>query len=183
MAWQRKILRIDLSSGSVETEALNMDWARDYVGERGLATKYLWEGMDPKADPLGPDNMLIFATGPLTGTMASTSGRYAVVTKGPLTGAIACSNSGGKFGAELKFAGYDLLILTGKSDKPVYLLIEDDEVQILPADPIWGTSVWHTEEWIKSHHQNPQIKVASIGISGENHVRYACVITMCVMPA
>lgn len=176
MAWQRKILRINLSTGSVESEALNMDWARDYVGERGLATKYLWEGMDPKADPLGPDNMLIFATGPLTGTMASTSGRYAVVTKGPLTGAIACSNSGGKFGAELKFAGYDLLILTGKSDIPVYLLIEDDNVQILPADKIWGTTVWQTEEWIKAHHQNPQIRVASIGVSGENHVRYACVV-------
>jgi len=176
MAWQRKVLRIDLTTRCVKTEDLNMDWAREYVGERGLATKYLWEGMDPQTDPLGPDNMLIFATGPLTGTMASTSGRYAVVTKGPLTGAIACSNSGGKFGAELKFAGYDLLILTGKANEPVYLLIEDDEVKILSAEPIWGTSVWNTEEWLKAHHQNPQIKVASIGISGENQVRYACVI-------
>jgi len=176
MAWQNNVLRIDLTTRAVTTEALNMDWAHDYVGERGLATKYLMEGMDPKADALGPDNMLIFATGPLTGTMASTSGRYAVVTKGPLTGAIACSNSGGKFGAELKFAGYDLLILTGKSETPVYLLIEDDNVQILDAEPIWGTTVWHTEEWIKSHHQNPQIKVASIGVAGENHVRYACVV-------
>ncbi len=176
MAWQRKVLRINLSDGSIKTEALNMDWARNYVGERGLATKYLWEGMNPGEDALSPENMLIFATGPLTGTIASTSGRYAVVTKGPLTGAIACSNSGGKFGAELKFAGYDLLILTGKSEVPVYLLIEDDEIKILPADDIWGTTVWHTEEWIKSHHQNPQIKVASIGVSGENLVRYACVV-------
>ena len=176
MAWQGKVLRIDLSTGDINTEALNMDWAHDYVGERGLATKYLWEGMDPQADALSPENMLIFATGPLTGTMASTSGRYAVVTKGPLTGAIACSNSGGKFGAELKFAGYDLLILTGKAEKPVYLLIEDDDIQILPADEIWGTTVWHTEEWIKTHHRNGQIKVASIGESGENQVRFACVV-------
>ncbi len=176
MAWQEKVLRINLTTSEVTTEALNMEWAHDYVGERGLATKYLWEGMDPLADALSPENMLIFATGPLTGTMASTSGRYAVVTKGPLTGAIACSNSGGKFGAELKFAGYDLLILTGKADKPVYLLIEDDDIQILPADDIWGTTVWHTEEWIKTHHRDGQIKVASIGESGENHVRYACVV-------
>ena len=111
MGWQKKILRVDLSKGTATTEPLNMDWAQQYLGERGLATKYLMENMDPKADPMGPDNVLIFATGPLTGTMASTSGRYAVVTKGPLTGAIACSNSGGKFGAELKYAGYDLLII------------------------------------------------------------------------
>jgi aldehyde:ferredoxin oxidoreductase len=176
MSWQRKILRVDLSKGTTATEPLNMDWAFEFMGERGLATKYLWENMDPKADPLGPDNVLIFATGPLTGTMASTSGRYVVVTKGPLTGAIACSNSGGKFGAELKFAGYDLLIVHGRAPQPVYLHIVDDLVEILPADEIWGTSVWNTEEWIKSHHQNPLLKVASIGVSGESGVRYACVI-------
>ena len=115
MAWQRKILRVDLTKGSCEIEPLNMEWAFDYLGERGLATKYLWENMDPKTDAMEPDNVLIFATGPLTGTMSSTSGRYAVVTKGPLTNAIACSNSGGKFGAELKFAGYDLLIVEGRA--------------------------------------------------------------------
>jgi len=176
MAWQRKILRVDLTKGSCEIEPLNMEWAFDYLGERGLATKYLWENMDPKTDAMEPDNVLIFATGPLTGTMSSTSGRYAVVTKGPLTNAIACSNSGGKFGAELKFAGYDLLIIQGRSPKPVYLHILDDKVEILPADDIWGTTVWHTEEWLKAHHQNPQLKVASIGVAGEKGVRYACVV-------
>lgn len=121
MSWQRRVLRVDLTRGTHAIEPLNMDWAMAFVGERGLATKYLWESMDPKADAMGPDNVLIFATGPLTGTMASTSGRYAVVTKGPLTGAIACSNSGGKFGAELKFAGFDLLIVHGRAERPVYL--------------------------------------------------------------
>jgi aldehyde:ferredoxin oxidoreductase len=176
MGWQGKVLRVDLTNGTHKIEPLNMDWANDFIGERGLGTKYLWENMDPKADPLGPDNVLIFATGPLTGTMASTSGRYAVLCKGPLTGAIACSNSGGKFGAELKFAGYDLLILEGKSANPVYLHIVDDEVEILPAGDIWGTTVWHTEEWLKTHHQNPLLKVASIGEAGEKGVRYACVV-------
>ena len=176
MSWQRKILRVNLTDGTHAVEPLNMDWAFDYLGERGLATKYLMEEMDPKVDPLGPDNLLIFVTGPLTGTMSSTSGRYAVVTKGPLTGAIACSNSGGKFGAELKYAGYDLLLLEGRSPTPVYLHIVDDRVQILPADEIWGTSVWNTEAWLKAHHQNPLLKVASIGVSGERGVRYACIV-------
>lgn len=176
MTWQGQILRVNLTKGTATPEPLNMQWANDYLGERGLATKYLYEGMDPKADAMGPDNMLIFATGPLSGTMSSTSGRYAVVTKGPLTNAIACSNSGGKFGAELKFAGYDLLIVEGKSKKPVYLHIVDDTVEILPADEIWGGTVWNTEEVIKAKHQNPLLKVASIGVSGERGVRYACVV-------
>lgn len=176
MSWQRKVLRVNLTKGTSRVEPLNMEWANAYIGERGLGTKYLSENMDPKADPLGPDNVLIFATGPLTGTMASTSGRYAVLCKGPLTNAIACSNSGGKFGAEMKFAGYDLIILEGKSPKPVYLHIVDDAVEILPADELWGKGVWFTEEWIKSHHANPNLKVASIGEAGENMVRYACVV-------
>ena len=128
MSWQKKVLRVDLTAGTTSIEPLNMEWADQYLGSRGLATRYLWEEMDPAADPLGPDNVLIFATGPLTGTMASTSGRYTVVTKGPLTGAIAASNSGGKFGAELKYAGYDMLVITGRSETPVYLDIRDDRV-------------------------------------------------------
>ncbi len=176
MSWQKNILRVDLSAGTTSIEPLNMEWAEQYLGSRGLATRYLWEEMDPAADPLGPDNVLIFATGPLTGTMASTSGRYTVVTKGPLTGAIAASNSGGKFGAELKYAGYDLLIITGRSPAPVYLDIRDDDVRVLPADEIWGKSVWQADEWIHKRTQDPLTKVAAIGVSGEQGVRYACVV-------
>ncbi len=176
MTWHKKVLRVDLTSGTIKIEPLNMEWADQYLGSRGLGSKYLIEGMDPAADAMSPENMLIFATGPLTGTACSTSGRYSVVTKGPLTNAIACSNSGGKFGAELKFAGYDLLILEGKSPTPVYLMIQDDQVEILPAEQYWGTTVWHTEETIKEQHSDPQIKVASIGVAGEAGVRYACVV-------
>jgi aldehyde:ferredoxin oxidoreductase len=106
MSWAGKILRVNLTAGTVKSEPLNMDWARQYIGSRGLATKYLVEEMDAKVDPLSPANKIVWATGPLTGTMASTGGRYTVVTKGPLTGAIACSNSGGYWGAELKMAGW-----------------------------------------------------------------------------
>ncbi|HCV19903.1 MAG: aldehyde ferredoxin oxidoreductase family protein [Arenicellales bacterium] len=176
MSWQGKILKVDLTRGTIVQESLNQDWANDYIGERGLGSKYLWEHMDPTVNPMGPDNVLIFATGPLTGTSASTSGRYAVLTKGPLTGAIACSNSGGKFGAELKYAGYDLLLVQGKSEKPVYLLIEGDEASLQPADKIWGSSVWETEEWIKQSRNNPLLKIASIGIAGERGVRYAAIV-------
>jgi len=176
MSWQGQILRVNLTEGTCEAEPLNTKWAQKYLGTRGLATKYLWENMSPTADPMSPENILIFATGPLTGTMASTSGRYAVVTKGPLTGAIACSNSGGKFGAELKYAGYDLLLIEGRSEVPVYLLIQDERVTLEPANEIWGTTVWNTEEWIRNRHSNPQLKVATIGVAGEQGVRYAAVI-------
>ena len=176
MSWHNRVLHVDLTNHTSRVEPLNEQWKADYLGSRGLASKYLMEMMDPAADPLSPDNVLIFATGPLTGTMASTGGRYAVVTKGPLTNAIACSNSGGKFGAELKLAGFDLLILEGRSETPVYLLIQDDTVQILPAQEYWGKTVWHTEETLKSAHQDPQIKVASIGVAGEAGVKYACVV-------
>ena len=177
MGWQGKILRVDLTAGTAESEPLNMDWARDYLGSRGLASRYLYEEMDPAADSLDPQNRLIFATGPLTGTMASTGGRYTVVTKGALTNAIACSNSGGYFGAEVKFAGYDMIIVQGKAAHPVYLMINDDKAEILDArDFIWGDTVWVTEEKIKTRHQDPQIKIASIGKAGEELVRYACVV-------
>ena len=176
MSWQRQILRVNLTAETWQTEPLNMEWARDYIGERGLGSKYLVESVDPKVDPLGPGNVLIFATGPLTGTMASTSGRYAVITKGPLNGAISCSNSGGKFGAELKFAGYDLILIEGRAESPVYLLIEDEKLRILPAGEIWGKSVWETEEQIRNIHKNPKLRIASIGIAGERGVRYAAVI-------
>jgi len=176
MSWQGQILRVNLTEGTCEAEPLNTKWAQKYLGTRGLATKYLWENMSPTADPMSPENVLIFATGPLTGTMASTSGRYAVVTKGPLTGAIACSNSGGKFGAEFKYAGYDLLLIEGRSEVPVYLLIQDERVTLEPANEIWGTTVWNTEDWIRNRHSNPQLKVATIGVAGEQGVRYAAVI-------
>ena len=107
MEWTRKILRVDLTKGTCKAEPLNMEWAMDYLGSRGLASKYLVEEIDPKIDPLSADNKLIMATGPMTGTIASTGGRYTVVTKGPLTGAIACSNSGGYVGAEMKFAYFN----------------------------------------------------------------------------
>lgn len=176
MSWAGKILRVNLTKGTVTAEPLKMDWARQYLGSRGLASKYLIEEIDPKVDPLAPENKIIWATGPLTGTMASTGGRYTVVTKGPLTGAIACSNSGGYWGAELKFAGWDMVIFEGRSPKPVYLAIEDDKAELRDASHLWGKSVWETEGLIKKEHQDPLTRVSSIGLAGENGVLYAAVV-------
>jgi aldehyde:ferredoxin oxidoreductase len=176
MSWTRKILRVDLSKGTCTPEALNMDWAKDYLGQRGLASKYLSEEVDPACDALGPDNKLIMATGPLTGTMASTAGRYSVITKGPLTGAIACSNSGGFLGAEMKFAGWDMIIFEGKSKKPVYLLMQDDSVELRSADHLWGKSAWETDDILHATHQDPQMRIACIGRTAEAGCLYAAVI-------
>jgi aldehyde:ferredoxin oxidoreductase len=176
MTWAGKILRINLTTGTIKSEPLNMQWARDYVGSRGLGSKYLISEIDPKVDPLSPENKLIWATGPLTGTMASTGGRYTVITKGPLTGAIACSNSGGYFGAELKMAGWDMVICEGKSPKPVYLYINDDTAELRDASGLWGKSVWETEAELKKTLQDPLTRVSSIGKAGENHVLYAAVV-------
>jgi len=176
MSWAGKILRVNLTAGTVTPEPLNMDWARAYLGSRGLGSKYLVEEVSPKVDPLSADNKIIWATGPLTGTMASTGGRYTVITKGPLTGAIACSNSGGYWGAELKFAGWDMVIFEGKSPKPVYLYINDDVAELRDADHLWGQSVWKTEEILKTSLQDPLLRVSSIGKSGENGVLYAAIV-------
>jgi len=176
MGWTGKILRVNLTNGTCTPEDLNMDWADQYLGQRGLGSKYLTEETDPKVDPLSPDNKLIFATGPLTGTCASTGGRFSVITKGPLTGAIACSNSGGYWGAELKFAGWDMIILEGKAKKPVYLCIIDGKAELLSAADIWGKSVWDTDAWIKTRHQDPQMHVSGIGIAGENGVLFSCIV-------
>ena len=176
MGWTRKVLRVDLSTGTCTSEPLNMALAQQYLGQRGLATKYFVDEVDPKVEPLSPANKLIMATGPLTGTSASTGGRYSVITKGALTGAIACSNSGGYFGAELKFAGWDMVIFEGRSEKPVYLSIEDDQIELRDAAHLWGKTVWQTEEIIKKSHQDPQVRVCSIGRAGENGVLYACIV-------
>ncbi|MCX8099462.1 MAG: aldehyde ferredoxin oxidoreductase family protein [Casimicrobiaceae bacterium] len=176
MAWAGKLLRVNLTEGTIKSEALNMQWARDYLGSRGLGSKYLVEEIDPKVDPLSPGNKIIWATGPLTGTMVSTGGRYTVITKGPLTGAIACSNSGGHWGAELKMAGWDMIIFEGKSPKPVYLYINDDHAELRDASHLWGKSVWVTEETIRKELQDPLVRISSIGRAGENLVRFAAVV-------
>ena len=139
--WMGKILRVDLTKGTIKEEKLKEKDLHQYIGARGLGTKIFSDEVDAKVEPLSPENKLIFMTGPLTGTIATSSGRYNVITKGPLTGAISASNSGGSFGPELKYAGWDGIIFEGKSEKPVYLWINNDEAELRDASEIWGKSV------------------------------------------
>ena len=174
--WTRKLLRVDLTLGKCSVESIPESWLKEYVGGRGLAARYLYEEMDPAADPLGPDNKLIFATGPLTGTPVPCGARYMVVTKGALTGAITTSNSGGFWGPELKFAGYDLVILEGRAASPSYLYIYDDTVELRDASQYWGKSVGETEDGLREELAIPGLRTACIGPGGENLVRFACIM-------
>lgn len=173
--WIGKILRVDLTTGQATTEELCPELARKFIGARGLGEKILSDEIDPKVDPLGPANKLLFVTGPLTGTLATSGGRYEVVTKGPLTGTIAASNSGGYFGPELKYAGYDLIIIEGRATQPVYLWIFNDRVELRPAGHLWGKVTSETTDQLLTE-TDPEAKVACIGPAGENQVLFAGVI-------
>ncbi|MCX7708349.1 MAG: aldehyde ferredoxin oxidoreductase family protein [Clostridia bacterium] len=170
-----KILRVDLSSKTVKTEDLDLKLAQKFIGGRGLGTKMLMDEVDPGVDALSPDNKLIFMTGPLTGTNTPTGGRYMVITKSPLTGTVACSNSGGYWGPELKFAGYDGIIIEGKAAAPVYINIVDDKVEIRDASHLWGKVVSETTTVLENEH-GEKVKVATIGPAGENLSRIAAVM-------
>jgi len=153
---------------------------KSFIGGRGLASKLLFDEVDAKVDSLEPENTLSFATGPLTGSGAIGGSRYMIVTKSPLTGAIACSNIGGYFGPELKFAGYDMVIFEGKAPDPIYLSIEDDHVEIKPAQHLWGKTTVETEGRIRSEIGDSQkareTQISTIGPAGENLVRIACIM-------
>ena len=169
------VLRVNLSTGQTRTEAVPEQMIKDFIGGRGVGSKLLMDNMDPKIDALDPRNPLIFATGPVTGTYAPTGGRYMVITKSPLTGAIACSNSGGYWGPALRYAGYEYLLIEGKAKEPVYLYIHDDKVEIRSAKHLWGKIVDDTENMIREE-THPEVRVASIGQGGENLARTACVM-------
>lgn len=173
--WMGKLIRVNLTEGYIRKENLNIEDAKKYIGARGLGTKIMMDEVDPKVDPFSPENKLIFMTGPLTGTFAPSGGRYEVITKAPLTGTIGASNSGGHFGPELKYAGYDGIIFEGKSEKPVYLFINDDTVELRDASHVWGKTVFEaTDELLKEAPEGA--RVACIGPSGEKQVLFAVVM-------
>ncbi len=142
--WHGSILRVDLTAPLTFIEDIDGQTAADFIGGRGWAVKYLSDRMDARTDPLAPANLLIFATGPLTGTAAPTGNRYMVVTKSPLTGALSCSNSGAA-SDRLKRTGFDMIVFEGHAAEPVYVWIHDNEVEIRPAGELWGKTVPETE--------------------------------------
>ncbi len=173
--YQGKLLRINLTEGTVKEEVLDANLAKHYIGGRGLGTKMLMDEVSPKVDALSPDNKMIVLTGPLSGTPTPTGGRYMVITKSPLTDTVACSNSGGHWGAELKYAGYDGIIFEGKSEKPCYVLIEDSQISIESADDLWGKLVGETTNILSERHGQKH-RVMTIGPAGENLSRIAAIM-------
>ena len=173
--WRGKILRVDLTKKETKVENLDTKTAKDYIGGRGWGIYYLNKEVDPKCDPFSPENMLIMAAGPLTGTYVPTGGRYMVMTKSPLTGALTCSNSGGHFPKELKWAGIDAILLTGRSPEPVYLFINKGRAEIRPANHLWGKTVPETTKTLLSE-TDAKARVACIGPAGENLVLFAAIM-------
>jgi len=172
-----RILRVDLSSGACKTEPLKEEIAKKYIGGIGLGMRLLIENSKPGVDPLSSENPLVLTTGPLSGTMAPTGGNgHAFVSKSPLTGGVGEAKSHGFFGAELKRAGYDAVIFEGRSEKPVYVWIDDDNVRIMDAKHLWGRSAAEAEDTIKEELGDYYIRVASIGPAGEKLVRTACIL-------
>jgi aldehyde:ferredoxin oxidoreductase len=170
-----RILRIDLSKKKISSQPLTNEQAELFLGGRGLGAEILFRELPRGIGPLSPENKLIFATGPLTGTGAPTSGRYSVTTRSPLTGTIFDSNSGGHFGVQLKRSGWDAVVLDGRADRPSYIWIHDDATEIRNADHVWGLDTHATEDTVKSE-THKDAKVACIGPAGERQVLISSII-------
>jgi aldehyde:ferredoxin oxidoreductase len=170
-----KILRVDLSSGKLANEELPENFYRQYFGGEGFVGYFLLKELPKGIEPLSPENKLIFAAGPLTGTPVGGCGRHSVGGKSPLTGGFGEAEAGGYWGAELKMAGYDAIIIEGRAEKPVYIFIKDGEASIKDARYLWGMKTLECQNAIRAEQGDPGIKVAQIGPAGENLVRFACV--------
>jgi len=168
------LLHVDLTNGRIWKEPAEA--YADYVGGRCLNSALLFKKLPGGIDPLGPENILVVSTGPIAGTLAPSSARYNMSAKSPLTGFYGDSNSGGFWAPELRYAGYEGIVVYGKSPKPVYLLVTDGEVKIVDASDLWGRDTWETARMLKEKHRDQQLKVMCIGIAGEKLVRFACVI-------
>jgi len=171
-----KLLRINLTDQTFAVEEIPSAIQKDYLGGAGVAIKYLFDEVDPSIDPLSEENKLIFMDGPLTGTSTPCASRMSVTSKSPLTNAVGMCMTGGYFPAELKFAGYDGLIIEGKSEKPVYVWIKDDKVSFKSAENLWGTTTQDCQQIIKEKLADQNIRIACIGPAGEKLSRISCII-------
>ena len=174
--WAGKVLDVNLSEGRIEKKPLDEKLALNFIGGRGLNGWVLFNEIKPTVDPTGPENILLFGIGPVTGTLLPGAGRFTVTSKSPLTGIYGDSSCGGSWGAELKYAGYDQLIIRGKANRPVYIYIDGEEVKILDAAHIWGKDTFDTQELIKKELKDPRVEVCCIGPAGENLVKYATIL-------
>jgi aldehyde:ferredoxin oxidoreductase len=170
-----KLLEIDLTSGKTTNTPIADEKVEKYLGGRGLGARLLYDLLPPRTDPLSPENVLIFLTGPLTGSTVTGSSKFVVVTKSPLTNGWCDSYSSGKIAVELKKAGYDGMVIRGRSNHPCYLKVEDGSIEIREAGGIWGKDGFETERILKESEKNPPAGVSSIGPAGENLCKFACI--------
>lgn len=177
LGWTGHILRVNLTTRTFETESFTEEFARTWVGGRGFATKILFDELLPGIDPLGPENKLIVALGPISGIPAPNTGKAVVAAKSPLTGFYGDGNLGTRVAEQLRKAGYDALIVEGKASRPTMLYIEDDRVEFLPADAVWGQGTFACNDWIYEQY-GKGVGVLNIGQGGENMVRYATIRSM-----
>ncbi len=177
MALNRKIAFIDLTTGQTRTEPIPLDWRRKYIGGRGLDAYLLYTHCPAQADPLGPENVLLISAGLLVGTLASASARTHIMAKSPLTGLLGSANMGGFFAPELRWAGFDHLVIRGRAEKPVYLYLHNGEIEIRRAENLWGAGVYDTQDLLRRELNDPETQILCIGQAGENLVRFANVMT------
>lgn len=171
-----KILRVRLSEGDFKTDTLHTRWIKDYIGGDGFAARLLYDEVPARTDPLSPENKLIVSTGPITGTLWPMSGRTVFVAKAAQTGIWGESHVGGFLGPELKYAGYDMLVVEGKAESPVHVSINDDDLSLIDASKHWGLTTNDVTAAVRKYHGDPDIQVGAIGPAGERCVRFASVI-------
>lgn len=174
--WVGEILKIDLDREEIVKEPTPLDLAEAFLGGAGLGAYFLYQSVPPKVKADSPKNCVIVSSGPLNGTIIPSSGRLSVTTLSPVTGIFGDSNSGGDFAPELKFAGYDMILITGKANQPVYLRIDDDKVELRDARHLIGKDIWETDELIKKELDDPRIKTALVGPAAWKGVLYGCLI-------
>jgi len=175
--YKNRVLRVDLSGRTLEEESLSKSLIQDYVGGGGFGIKWLYDDLKAGVDPMGEDNELIFVAGPLAGTSAQSFGRWKVFFKSPLTGGFFKSSGGGYFASELKFAGFDAIIIKGRADRPVYLWVHNGSYELRDAEYLWGLDCDDTHTLIREELHDPSVRLACIGPAGERGVKYAGIFT------
>lgn len=173
----KRVLRVNLSKKRISVEVLPEKWTRDFLGARGINSRILFEEVPPTVGPFSPENRLIFGVGPLCGTLAPATGRFTVTARSPLTGTLGDANAGGFWAPELRYAGFDHVVIQGVSDVPCYLFIDGGSAKLKNATHLWGKTTWDTDRIIKEEIGDREIQVACIGPAGENLVKFAAIIS------
>jgi len=170
--WTGRLLRVDLTRRTTSVE----DWDRSWIGGKGFGVWTLFNEEPVDSDEFDPRRVLVFSSGPLNGAIAPSCSRLTICSRNLLTGGCSTSNAGGFFSSEMKYAGYDHIVITGKADGPVYLYIKNEEIEFLDASHVWGKDTWETESTLRHQYEDPGLRIACIGPAGENRVRFACII-------